>query len=105
LFKIEQILEDVVASPSVAQYRQKYQRKKKRGRSLFSTPKELSRSRMRRSNVLPRFNVDHGDTSRTLDFQISVIGEVDAMAIDDVDVDNNCHDQVSPSFQLAYLVF
>jgi hypothetical protein len=99
------MLEDVVASPSAAQYRQKYQRKKKRGRLLFSTPKELSRSRMRRSNVLSHFNADHGDTSRTLDFQISVIEEVEAMAIDDADVDNNCHDQVSPSFQLAYLVF
>jgi hypothetical protein len=98
------MLEDVVASASTAQCRQKYQRKKKKGRLLFSTPKELARSRMRRNNVLPRFNEDHGDTSRTLDFQNSVIEEVEVMAIDDADVDNDCHNQVSPNFQLAFLV-
>jgi hypothetical protein len=63
---IDQMLEDVEDSASGVQCRQRNQRRKKRGRLLYSTPKELSKSRMRRSNVVPRVNVD---TSRTLDFQ------------------------------------
>jgi hypothetical protein len=63
------MLEDVEASASVAQCRETKQRRKKRGRLHYSIPKELSKSRMRRNNVVLCFNVDHGDTSRTLDFQ------------------------------------
>jgi hypothetical protein len=31
-------------------------------------------------------------------------GEVEAMGRDDADVDKDCHDQVSPNNQLAFLV-
>jgi hypothetical protein len=62
------MLEDAETSTSAAPCRQKSQRKK-RGRLFYTTPKELLRSRMRRSNILPRFSTDHGDTLRTLDFQ------------------------------------
>ena len=58
------MLEEVEASISVAPIR-----KKKKGRLLYSIPKQLSRSRMRRSNVVSCFKSDHGDTTKTLDFQ------------------------------------
>jgi hypothetical protein len=66
LCSIDQMLEDVEDSASGVQCRQRNQRRKKRGRLFYSTRKELSKSRMQRSNVVPRVNVD---TSRTLDFQ------------------------------------
>jgi hypothetical protein len=117
--RIEQMLEDVEASAFVDRCRQKKQRKKKRGRLLYSTPKQLERSRMRRSNALPRFSIDHGKSSRTLDFenidiedsshkdncmQLVLEGEVEAMGRNDADVDKDCHDQVSANNQLAFLV-
>jgi hypothetical protein len=67
LCSIDQMLEDVEDSASGVQCRQRNQRRKKRGRLLYSTPKELSKSRMQRSNVVPRVNVD---TSRTLDYAL-----------------------------------
>jgi hypothetical protein len=113
------MLEVVEASTFADRCRQKKQRKKKRGWLLYSTPKQLERSRMRRSNVLPRFSADHGESSRTLDFENTDIedssrkdncmqpvleGEVEAMDRDDADVDKECYNQVSPNNQLAFLV-
>jgi hypothetical protein len=63
------MLKEVEACTSIAQRRQR----KKKSRLLYSIPKELFKSRMRRSNVVPSFNADHGDTSRTLNFQRSDI--------------------------------
>lgn len=68
------MLEDVEASTAAVQCRQLKQRKMKRGRLFYSTPKELFRSRMRRSKVVPNFNAGNGNTSRTLDFQRIDIG-------------------------------
>jgi hypothetical protein len=117
--RVEQMLEDVEASAFADRCRQKKQRKKKRGRLLYSTLKQLERSRMRRSNVLPRFSADHCESSRTLDFENTDIedssckdncmqpvleGEVEAMGRNDADVDKDCHDQVSANNQLAFLV-
>jgi hypothetical protein len=65
------------------------------------------------------FNVDHGDTSRTLDFQRTnnldssqrstcmrpiLEEEAEAMARNDADVDKDSPDQVSLKFQLVFLV-
>jgi hypothetical protein len=61
------MLKEVEACASVVPSRQ---RKKKRGRLLYSIPKELNRSRMRRNNVVQRFIPDHVETTRALDFQI-----------------------------------
>jgi hypothetical protein len=97
------MLEDVEASAFADQCRQKKQRKKKRGRLLYSTPKQLERSRMWRCNVLPQFSVDHNESSRTLDFKNTDIedssrkdncmqpvleGEVEAMGRNNADVDD-----------------
>jgi hypothetical protein len=109
------MLEDVKDSASVAHCRQTNQRRKKRGRLLYSTPKELSQSRMRRSNVVPCLN----KTSTTLDFLVTdtedsahrssyirpILEEgVEALTRGDVDVDKDCPDQVSPRFQLTFSV-
>ena len=74
---------------------------------------------MQRSNVLPYFSAGHDDLSRTLNFentniedsacknnymQLVLEKEVEAMDRNDVDVDKDCHDQVSPNNQLAFLV-
>ena len=59
LCRIEQMLEEVEAFVSIAQGR----KKEKGGRLLYSTPKQLSRSRMSRSNVVPHFNSNHGNTT------------------------------------------
>jgi hypothetical protein len=103
------MLEEVEASISVAQVR----KKKKRGRLLYSTPKELSKSRMRRSNVVSRYNSDHG----ALDFQRTDIGDsacksscirsileelAEAMAKTEADVDEDSLNQVSPKLQVAF---
>jgi hypothetical protein len=61
------MLEDVNDSASAAQCRQTNQRRKKKGWLLYSTPKELSRSKMRKNNVVPR----HSEKSRTLDFLVT----------------------------------
>jgi hypothetical protein len=60
------MLEEVEVRASVVPSRQ---RKKKRGRLLYSTPKELNKSRMRRSNVVQCFIPEHVNTTRALDFQ------------------------------------
>jgi hypothetical protein len=65
------MLEEVKASISIAQSRQRKQKKRKWGRLFYSTPLELERSRIRKNKVVPCFNVDHGNTSRILDFQRS----------------------------------
>jgi hypothetical protein len=104
------MLEDVEASTFADRCRQKKQRKKKRGRLLYSTLKQLERSRMRRSNVLPRFSADFENTdiedSSCKDncMQLVFEGEVEAMGRDGADVDKDCHDQVSPNNQLAFMV-
>jgi hypothetical protein len=113
------MLEDVEAFAFAARCRQTNQRRKKRGQLLYSTPKQFSRSRMRRSNVLSRFSADHDDLSRILDFENTDIEdsalknnymqpvlekEAEAMDRNDADVDKDCHDQVSPNNQLAFLV-
>jgi hypothetical protein len=67
------MLEEVEAYASVAPSRH---RKKKRGQLLYSTPKELSRSRMRRSNVMQHFTPDHVNTTRALDFQRTDLDEI-----------------------------
>jgi hypothetical protein len=94
----------VEAFATAAQCRQLKQRRMKRGRLFYSTPKELFRSRMRRSKVVPSFNAGNGNTLRTLDFQrinIDYIGcrstwilsnleeEAEAMANDDADVNKD----------------
>jgi hypothetical protein len=63
------MLEEVEASATTVQCRQTNQKRKKRGQFHYSTPKQLSRSRMRRSKVVPSFKVEQGNISRTLDFQ------------------------------------
>jgi hypothetical protein len=60
------MLKEVEACASVAPSRQ---RKKKRGRLLYSTSKALNRSRMWKSNVVQRFSREHVNTTRVLDFQ------------------------------------
>jgi hypothetical protein len=107
------MLEEVEASVSVAPVR----KKKKRGRLLYSTPKQLSKSRLRRSNVVSRFKSDHGDIARTLDFQRTdiedsacksscirpILEEVaEATAKTEADVDEDSLDQVSPKLQVAF---
>jgi hypothetical protein len=107
------MLEEVETSVSATPVR----KKKKRGRLLYSTPMELSRSRMRRSNVVSRFKSNHGDTSRTLGFQRMDIEDsackssyirpilkevVEATAGTEVDVDEDSLDQVSPKLQVAF---
>jgi hypothetical protein len=105
--------EQVNACAFVAQSRQ---RKKKRGRLLYSTPKALNRSRMRRSNVVQHFTPEHITISRVLDFQRfdtndnscgspcimpNVEEEVKKMASDEADIDEEADDQVNPNFQIA----
>jgi hypothetical protein len=75
------MLEDVEASTFVDRCKQKKQRKKKRDQLLYSTPKQLERSRMQRSNVLPRFSANHGESSRTLALRIQTLRIVHAKTI------------------------
>ena len=109
------MLEDVKDSTSAAQCRQTNQRRKKRGRLFYSTPKEMTWSRMRRNNVVPRLS----ETSRTLDFTVTdtedsahrssyimpILEEgVEALSRGDVIVDKDFLDQVSPRFHLAFSI-
>jgi hypothetical protein len=113
------MLEDVEATAFGAPYKQKNQRKKKRGRLLYSTPKELARSRMRRCNVLPQYSANHSTTSRTLDFEDTDIEvtacnitciqpifeeEAEAMTRSDEADDMDSFEQVSSKFNLTFLV-
>jgi hypothetical protein len=107
------MLEEVEASASIAQSRQRKQKKKKLGQLFYSTPRELEQSRMKKSKVVPRANAHLGNASRTLDFQrtnrediacrstwiLQILKEeAKAMAIDDANVDKDNHDQVCPKF-------
>jgi hypothetical protein len=110
------MLKEVEACASVAPSRQ---RKKKRGRLLYSTSKALNRFRMRKSNVVQRFIPEHVNTTRVLDFQIAEADEIPStgtcslpnveeiakeMATDDDDIDEENEDQVSFNFQIAFLL-
>ena len=74
---------------------------------------------MRRSNVLPQFSTDQGESLRTLNFENIDIEDssckdnclqpvleekVEAMGRNDANVDKDCYDQVSPNNQLAFLM-
>jgi hypothetical protein len=110
------MLKEVEASASIAPSRQ---RKKKRGRLLYSTSKALNRSRMRKSNVVQCFIPEHVNTTRVLDFQTAEADEIPSigtcslpnveeiakeMATDDADIDEENEDQVSFNFQIAFLL-
>jgi hypothetical protein len=106
------MLKEVEACASLAPSRQ---RKKKRGRLLYSTPKALNRSRMRRSNVVQCFTPEHVNTMRALDFQGTDLEEYcTSMCImpnveeeakgDDADIGEESDDQVSPELEIAFLI-
>jgi hypothetical protein len=106
------MLEEVEACVSIAPSRQ---RKKKRGRLLYSTPKELNRSRMRRSNVVQCFTPEHVNTMRALDFQGTDLEEYcTSMCImpnveeeakgDDADIVEESDDEVSPKLEVAFSI-
>jgi hypothetical protein len=110
------MLKEVEACASVAPSKQ---RKKKRGRLIYSTLKVLNRSRMRKNNVVQCFIPEHVNTTRVLDFQTAEADEIPStstcslpnieeiakeMAIDDADIDKENEDQVSLNFQIAFLL-
>jgi hypothetical protein len=107
------MLKEVEACVSLAPSRQ---RKKKRGRLLYSTPKALNRSRMRRSNVVQRFIPKHINTTRVLDFQGTDLAEIPYTSTsimpnveeeaqgDDADIGKESDDQVSPEIEVAFLI-
>jgi hypothetical protein len=107
------MLKEVEACAFVAPSRQ---RKKKRGRLLYSTPKELNRSRMRRSNVVQCFILEHVNTTRALDFQGSDLEENPSTSTcimpnveeeakgDDSDIGEESDDQVSPRLEVAFSI-
>jgi hypothetical protein len=92
------------------------QRKKKRGRLLYSTPKALNRSRMRRSNVVQRFIPEHVNTMRALDFQGTDLAEIPCTSTsimpnveeeaqgDDAHIGEESDDQVSPELEVAFSI-
>jgi hypothetical protein len=98
------MLEEVKANASVVQSKQ---RRKKSGRLLYSTLKELNRSRIRRNNVVQSFTPDYINITRTEDFQRfdaddnsckspcimpNVEDEVKKMASNDADIDEEVDD-------------
>jgi hypothetical protein len=107
------MLKEVEACASVVLSRQ---RKKKRGRLLYSTSKALNRSRMQRSNVVQRFIPKHVNTTRALDFQgtdlveipytsTSIMPNVEEEAQgDDADIGEESDDQVSPKLEVAFSI-
>jgi hypothetical protein len=88
------------------------QRKKRRGRLLYSTLKALNRSRMRKSNVVQRFTPKHVNTTRALDFQGSDLEENPSISTcimpnmeeeakgNDADIGKESDDQVVPDLKL-----
>jgi hypothetical protein len=107
------MLEEVEACASVAPSRQ---RRKKRGRLLYSTSKELNRSRMRRSNVVQHFTPEHVNTTRALNFQGTDLEEIPCTSTckmpnveeeakeDDIDIGEENDDQVSPKLEVAFSI-
>ena len=101
------MLKEVEACASLAPSRQ---RKKKRGRLLYSIPKVLNRSRMQRSNVVQCFTPEHINTMSALDFQGSDLEENPRKSTcimpnieeeakeDDVDINEESDDQIKHSF-------
>jgi hypothetical protein len=92
------------------------QRKKKRGWLLYSTPKELNRSRMRRSNVVQPLIPKQVNTTRALDFQGSDLEEIPCTSTcimpkveeeakgDDADIGEESDDQVSSKLEAAFSI-
>jgi hypothetical protein len=107
------MLKEVEACASVTPSRQ---RKKKRGRLLFSSSKALNRSRMRKSNVVQRFTPEHVNTTRALDFQRTDLAEIPCTSTsimpnveeeaqgDDADIGEESDDQVSPKLEVAFSI-
>jgi hypothetical protein len=110
------MLKEVEACAFVAPSRQK---KKKRGRLLYSMSKALNRSRMRNSNVVQCFIPEHVNTTRNLDFQTTEANKIPSTGTcslpnveeiaketgtDDANIDEENEDQVSFNFQIAFLL-
>jgi hypothetical protein len=107
------MLKEVEACASVAPSRQ---RKKKRGQLLYSTPKELNKFRMRRSNVVQRFIPEHVNTTKALDFQGSDLEEIPCTSTcimpkveeeakgHDANIGKESHDQISSKLEVAFSI-